>query len=246
MLVFEGTYPDGEKRRSPSPPGAFRKLGSLGVNMSHKICGTCKIQKQLNEFSKSKAKSDGLCVTCKSCAKERSRRWRLENPEQFKNNIDKWRSENPEKAKLSQLNWRQNNKEKHLNGVNKWKENNKERVREITNIAVAKYRKNNRDKVNESCRTRRRNNLGADCAKVARRNAIKLRAMPAWVDRAGIRAVYGQAASLTKTLGVEHHVDHIVPLNSPIVCGLHCLSNLQILPGHENIAKSNRLWPDMP
>jgi hypothetical protein len=42
------------------------------------------------------------------------------------------------------------------------------------------------------------------------------------------------------------HVDHIVPLVSKFVCGLHCEANLQLLPGPENQRKGNRVWPDMP
>jgi len=37
-----------------------------------------------------------------------------------------------------------------------------------------------------------------------------------------------------------HHVDHIVPLVSQLVCGL------QILDAKANIEKGNRSWPDMP
>lgn len=56
---------------------------------------------------------------------------------------------------------------------------------------------------------------------------------PAWVSWAEIAAVY-------KACPPDHHVDHIIPLNHPDVCGLHVPWNLQYLPVKTNIEKSNK------
>lgn len=71
-------------------------------------------------------------------------------------------------------------------------------------------------------------------------------ATPAWANKDAIKAIYKLAAELTRSTGVRHEVDHIVPLTSAIVCGLHCEANLQVLPELENKRKNNLVWPDMP
>ena len=83
---------------------------------------------------------------------------------------------------------------------------------------------------------------------VARR-AAKLNATPVWANQFFIEEAYDLAQRRTKMKcgGIDKwHVDHIVPLKSPIVCGLHVEHNLQVIPGVENIRKGNRHWPDMP
>lgn len=56
--------------------------------------------------------------------------------------------------------------------------------------------------------------------------------------------IYRTAEKLTQDTGVMYHVDHIIPINSPLVCGLHTDANLQILTAEENMKKSNRLIPE--
>jgi len=42
-----------------------------------------------------------------------------------------------------------------------------------------------------------------------------------------------------------YEVDHIYPLQSKWMCGLHCEANLQILTESQNASKGNRWWPGM-
>ena len=51
--------------------------------------------------------------------------------------------------------------------------------------------------------------------------------------------VYLDAIIKTQLEGVQYQVDHIVPINHPLVCGLHVPANLQILTDEENRDKSN-------
>jgi hypothetical protein len=78
----------------------------------------------------------------------------------------------------------------------------------------------------------------------AQRLAAKMRAIPLWADRSAIKRLYAKAVRITQKTGTAHHVDHIVPLQSKRVCGLHCEANLRVLSAFDNQSKSNRLWPD--
>lgn len=78
------------------------------------------------------------------------------------------------------------------------------------------------------------------------RRAAEKRATPRWVDHAEIQRRYDWAQLLAEEFGRPFHVDHVVPLTSPIVCGLHWHGNLAVIPAPDNQAKSNRRWPNMP
>ena len=82
--------------------------------------------------------------------------------------------------------------------------------------------------------------------KSTRRKRAKDRATPAWANYEKVCAFYEEAQAISKEAGVQHHVDHIVPLTSNLVCGLHNEFNLQVIPGIQNLRKHNRHWPDMP
>lgn len=80
----------------------------------------------------------------------------------------------------------------------------------------------------------------------AKRRASKLQATPLWANEFFISETYDLATLRTKAFGTPWHVDHIVPLQSKLVCGLHVECNLRVIPGVDNFKKGNRYWPDMP
>lgn len=76
-------------------------------------------------------------------------------------------------------------------------------------------------------------------AYVVERRKKRNKSMPLWADRKAIRELYYTARRLTAETGIKHEVDHIIPSNHPLVCGLHVESNLQVITELENITKSN-------
>lgn len=103
----------------------------------------------------------------------------------------------------------------------------KERVR----IAHAAWKKRNPHKVAEDN---------------VRRAVAVWRQRPAWASKPDILEFYALARLRTALTGIPWVVDHIVPLNSDLVCGLHCEANLQVIPAVANVVKLNLWWPDMP
>lgn len=72
-------------------------------------------------------------------------------------------------------------------------------------------------------------------------------ASPPWLTReqkSEMRSLYQMAITLTKTTGEKYVVDHIVPLRSDVVCGLHVPWNLRVMTHEENLRKSNKLELD--
>ena len=86
------------------------------------------------------------------------------------------------------------------------------------------YLEENRDKIN---------------SKQSKRRASKLNATVKWANHEKIKNIYAECALKTKETGIKHHVDHIIPLVSKFVCGLHCENNLQIITALENLTKNN-------
>jgi len=121
----------------------------------------------------------------------------------------------------------------------KWDIKNKDKSKK----AIEKWRKNNRVYQSQYTKQWSKLNNGLRNASRARYKNDKKKAIPLWADQEKIKNIYKKAANLTKKTGIRHHVDHIYPLKSKFMCGLHVETNLQILTAEENIRKGNRTWP---
>ena len=96
------------------------------------------------------------------------------------------------------------------------------------------YTRNNKDKAN---------------VKSAKRRAARLQATPKWAEGEFeiffMKEAYNLAIMRGVATGFNWQVDHQVPLNSELCCGLHCMANIAVIPEVVNKSKSNRHWPDM-
>jgi hypothetical protein len=75
----------------------------------------------------------------------------------------------------------------------------------------------------------------------AKRISDLLNRTPKWLNAGHlfeIECIYRYRTALN-AVGLDYHVDHIVPLRGKLVSGLHTPDNLQILPAKDNIQKSN-------
>lgn len=101
-----------------------------------------------------------------------------------------------------------------------------------------------RTTVVDGVKKNRRTSYGAALHSTMRRASLE-QATPPWADQEKIRRIYEMRDIATEMTGIQHHVDHLVPLVSDRVCGLHVENNLQVSTATDNIAKGNRSWPDM-
>jgi len=108
------------------------------------------------------------------------------------------------------------------------------------------YRDKNKSRLAALNASHKKKNRAYYSACEMKRHATKLHATPKWASGFFISEAYDLAKLRSKATGFKWQVDHIVPLRSPIVSGLHVEYNLQVIPALQNQKKSNRIWPDMP
>lgn len=104
--------------------------------------------------------------------------------------------------------------------------------------AQRSYRLQNKAEIAASKQVWVKKNLHKVLSRGAARRALCKQATPAWADKQEIQNVYLEARHM------QMHVDHIVPLNHPLVCGLHVWENLQVLTPFANMQKNNHFDPE--
>lgn len=182
-----------------------------------KVCSKCKVEKDEKAFQPCKTSVDGLRGQCKTCRQTVQAEWIKKNRDAINSRSKELYAKSTERYKKYKQKWRVKNKDKQIAAKREWAKLNKHVVNFNT----------------------------------AQRRAKKKNATPSWADKSYIKDLYencreAEGVFLKVGLKVKFHVDHVVPLRSRKVCGLHCEQNMQILNIQENSSKGNWYWPDMP
>jgi hypothetical protein len=148
-----------------------------------------------------------------------------------------WQKNNPDKVKASRK-----KRSKALTKKSKdWYYNNHEHALKTRQEYRAKDE--NKQKMAEYHKQYRKENLGYTNSIKKRYKLAKKKRTPAWLTKEQIKEIdsfYILAYTKTQETGIQHHVDHIIPLQGKNVSGLHVPWNLQVLTAKENTKKSNK------
>lgn len=200
-----------------------------------KTCTKCGECKPLDAFAKRKDTRDGLNYKCKACdSAYQAERYKLK-PEQIKTNARTWAAKNPERKRQNFAQWREANRDAQREYMRKWWNENLE----VQRAKQAEWRAANKAHIAKKNAQWRRENPGKDLALARTKKAAKIQRTPPWADHEKITAVYEEAAAM-RALGIDVHVDHIVPLRGKLVSGLHVHYNLRVILAEDNLAKRNK------
>lgn len=168
-----------------------------------------------------------------SCANGHTSFRRTRNGECLKCGVDKNRNRrkaDPKLASRESREWRERHPERYLS-------------------KLADYRAENREYFRAYNRAYASANLEQFRAKNATRRAARRCAVPLWFSELD-DFVIQEAADLCRrreaVTGFAWHIDHMIPLQARIACGLHCAANFQVIPAYLNLWKRNRMLLTRP
>jgi len=145
---------------------------------------------------------------------------------------------------VKKIEWKKDNREKVLKGS---KERYRKYKKEISYRMSTEYYIKNKmfDVLNrkyERGKKHYQNNKHYYSVKSSKQRALRVKqTFPQGIECKELLILYKKRDNLNKKHGKnKYSVDHIIPLKSKYVCGLHNINNLRILSTNENLKKSNK------
>lgn len=209
-----------------------------------KVCIDCKEQKPLCEFGVHSGHSDGKSSRCLPCARKKSAEYRAKNKDKYLKTASEKYWADPEAGRdKSKRNYAKHADSRRASAFQKYHAD-VEKAKKANRSNYEKHRAARLAQAAEYYRRTYHKNKYKVLEKTKARQASKIRATPTW-DRELTKFIAEQAYELSamrrESTSIIWEIDHIVPLKSDQVCGLHVWTNLRVIPKAVNRSKGNKL-----
>lgn len=200
--------------------------------MLTKVCACCGQAKPHLDFTPRKTSRDGLGSYCRPCNNAKIKARRDADREAYR----------AKAAAAARARYAQDSSKVRQNSAN-WRSRNPDDAKTASRESKARARASNPDTAKSKARTWNAANREKVRVWEARRRAMERHAVTEWdreLDSLVIAEAYDLRKLRTEATGYEWHVDHVVPLTNPHVCGLHNAHNLEVVPASYNCSKRNK------
>lgn len=180
-----------------------------------KKCNKCSVEKPATDFYVNKRMKDGLNTFCILCHRTDNAARKAKN---------RANAEFKAKELAYKKEYRERTIGQRAQYMTQWRFKNKQHTLQYGK----EYRDLHKEHYNFLCQ---------------KRKIDQLNRTPAWLTQDDfwiIEQAYELAAQRTEMFGFSWHVDHTIPLRGKTVSGLHVPSNIRVIPGLENMRKTNR------
>jgi len=222
----------------------------------HLVTNQTNLSETANRLKRGAVRDDNLVFLCyrKSCKngeywitpdkfieynnrqKESGKAWRKKNPEKSKECCKASYKKHRQKKLDYHRNRRAKNPELYQSRQNAYRQANSEVIKLKNN----ERRKKDPEKYRKRIREYHKTHPEKRCALQAKRRAKTEKNLCnlSKDEKKIIESLYEYRRRVSDCIGIEHHVDHIVPLSRG---GLHALENLRVIPASLNLRKHNKL-----